>query len=106
MHRLRTVQHRSTPRAQWQFSSQRPASVFQRLIEQASLRNHNDITSMQGNIPLKILAGFVSSVVEHEDRFIPTGTTPSYLDAGFGRIRTYAAGQTDRRHKCGGGPPP
>src|SRR5258708_12883121 len=51
------------------------------LFEQASLRNHDDITGPQRDVAFEVRAGFISLVVEHENRLTPAWLAPSYLDA-------------------------
>ena len=51
------------------------------LVKQASFRNHDDVAGAQPDIALEIVSGFISSVVEHEDRFVAAGATPPHLNA-------------------------
>src|SRR3979490_1114064 len=92
----------STSRPQWQFSSQRRASdelqlVF--LVEQTSFRNHDDVAGAQPDVTFEVKTGFVSLIIEHENRLVAARGASSHLNALLGCERAHATRKRDRLHQ-------
>src|SRR5665213_1943903 len=93
--------YRGTSRPLWQFSSQRLASAalqFYFLVKQASFGNHDDVAGAQPDIAFEVEAGFVSLIVELENRLVAVRRPPSHLDTALCSKGTYTAGKSNCLH--------
>src|ERR1700733_996250 len=71
------------------------------LFEQASLRNHDDISRPQRDIAFEVGAGFIGLVVEHENHFISALHAAPDLDAPLRGIGSNASRKGDSLHQGG-----
>src|SRR5580704_16169012 len=69
------------------------------LFEQASLRNHDDISRPQRDIAFEVGAGFIGLVVEHENRLISAWHAAPDLNAPLRGIGSNAFREGDCLHQ-------
>src|ERR1700751_2911785 len=69
------------------------------LFEQASLRNHDDISRPQRDIAIEIGTGFIGLVVEQENRLISAWPAAPDLDARLRGIGSNASRKGDSLHQ-------